>query len=95
MDWGANFHVAMESSLSKQTHVGYMPLACSRDVCGLHLQNFLVIKLKLTIVVYFFFLHGLARDALCCQLCRHVKGIVILEEEIPLIHNLAVHVMGM
>jgi hypothetical protein len=39
MDQGVNFHVAMESSLSKQTHMGYVPLACSRDACGAPLEK--------------------------------------------------------
>jgi hypothetical protein len=34
MDQGANSRVAMESSLSKQTHMGYVPLACSWNACG-------------------------------------------------------------
>ncbi len=58
-------------------------------------QTFSVIGWNSLQLITCFFSHCLAKDALHCQFYRHVKGIVILEEEIPLILNLALHVMGM
>jgi hypothetical protein len=34
MDKGANFHAAMESSVSKQTYMGYVPHAYGQDAYG-------------------------------------------------------------